>query len=149
MFSHGGLLPGGDSTADCHLRTTDGWHFLAQRGFLSATSRYFRALFGEEYGSPRDVLVSGVKGSALDILLTFLYTDQLFVSVPNVLDVLQAADMLLLDEPREQCLKLLLRYMVPENCLSLAALTRRYPYPKFTKTVMNYALLHFDQVRRS
>ncbi|XP_077523544.1 uncharacterized protein LOC144134510 [Amblyomma americanum] len=148
MFSHGKLLPGGDSTADCRLRTTDGGLFLAQRGFLSATSPYFRALFAEEYGSPRDVVVSGVKGSALDVLLTFLYTDQLFVSAENVLDVLKAADMLLLDEPRDQCLSLLLRYMAPENCLGLATLTRRYSCPKFTDAVMAYVRQHFDHVWR-
>ncbi|XP_077521408.1 uncharacterized protein LOC144132686 isoform X2 [Amblyomma americanum] len=78
MFWHCGLLPGGVLTADCRLRTTDGGEFRAQRGFLRVSSPYFRALFAEDNGSPRDVLVSGVTGGALDVLLTFLYTDQVW-----------------------------------------------------------------------
>ncbi|KAK8786566.1 hypothetical protein V5799_023662 [Amblyomma americanum] len=56
--------------------------------------------------------------------------------------------MLLLDEPRDQCLSLLLRYMAPENCLGLATLTRRYSCPKFTDAVMAYVRQHFDHVWR-
>ncbi|XP_077521407.1 uncharacterized protein LOC144132686 isoform X1 [Amblyomma americanum] len=148
MFWHCGLLPGGVLTADCRLRTTDGGEFRAQRGFLRVSSPYFRALFAEDNGSPRDVLVSGVTGGALDVLLTFLYTDQLFVSGRNVLDVLQAADMLLLDVVREKCFHVLLRSLAPENCLSIAQLSHRYKDPKFVDTVMAYARENFDEVWR-
>ncbi|XP_077520449.1 uncharacterized protein LOC144130398 isoform X2 [Amblyomma americanum] len=146
MFSGSGLLPGGDTLADCTLRTTDGAQFRAHRAFLCTTSPYFQALFGEDYGAPRNVLVAGVKGTALDVLLTFEYTDQLCVNKDTVLDVLEAADMLLLDAAREQCLDLLLRSMCPENCLFLGTLTRRYYCPKFTEAVMRYAHRNFEEV---
>lgn len=76
MFSGSVLLPGGDATGDCTLRTLDGGSFEAQRGFLSTVSPYFAAVFREQFGAQKDVVVSGVSAAVLDALLTFQYTDQ-------------------------------------------------------------------------
>ncbi|KAH7954110.1 hypothetical protein HPB49_015575 [Dermacentor silvarum] len=148
MFSGSVLLPGGDATADCVLRTSDGGAFRAHRAYLCTVSPYFAAVFREQFGSPRDVVVGGVSAAVLDALLTFQYTDQLCVSPQNVLEVLQAADMFLLDEARKQCLLLLLKTMGTQNCLSLAALTRQYYCPNFTDAVFTFVRENFDEVWR-
>ncbi|XP_075545071.1 uncharacterized protein LOC142579092 isoform X1 [Dermacentor variabilis] len=146
MFSGSILLPGGDATADCVLRTSDGGAFRAHRAFLCTVSPYFAAVFREQFGSPRDVLIGGVKAAVLDALLTFQYTDQLCVSPQNVLEVLQAADMLLLEDARKQCLVLLLKSMGIQNCMGLAALTRQYYSPSFADAVFTFVRENFDEI---
>ncbi|XP_075737934.1 uncharacterized protein LOC119169325 isoform X2 [Rhipicephalus microplus] len=146
MFSGSVLLPGGDATADCTLRTTDGGSFEAQRGFLATVSPYFAAVFREQFGAQKDVVVSGVSAAVLDALLTFQYTDQLCVNAHNILDVLRAADMLLLEDARKQCLMLLLKTMGINNCVGLATLTRQYYFPSFTDAVFAFLRNNFDEI---
>lgn len=148
MFSSSVLLPGGDATGDCVLRTSDGGAFEAQRAFLCTISPYFAAVFREQFGSQRDVVVGGVRAAVLDALLTHLYTDQLCVSSHNILEVLRAADMLLMEDARKQCLTLLLKTMGIPNCLSLATLTRQYYCPSFTNAVFSFVRENFDEIWR-
>ncbi|KAH6936750.1 hypothetical protein HPB50_021291 [Hyalomma asiaticum] len=145
MFSGSVLLPGGDATGDCVLRTSDGGAFEAQRAFLCTISPYFAAVFREQFGSQRDVVVGGVRAVVLDALLTYLYTDQLCVSSDNILEVLRAADMLLIEDARKQCLTLLQKTMGIPNCLSLATLTRQYYCPSFTNAVFSFVRGNFDE----
>uniref|UniRef100_A0A131Z4T7 Kelch-like protein diablo n=1 Tax=Rhipicephalus appendiculatus TaxID=34631 RepID=A0A131Z4T7_RHIAP len=146
MFSGSVLLPGGDATGDCTLRTSDGGSFEAQRAYLATVSPYFAAMFREQFGAQKDVVVSGVSAAVLDALLTYQYTDQLCVNAHNILEVLRAADMLLLEEARKQCLMLLLKTMGINNCLGLATLTRQYYFPNFSDTVFAFLRSNFEEI---
>ncbi|KAL1432622.1 hypothetical protein MTO96_012847 [Rhipicephalus appendiculatus] len=146
MFSGRVLLPGGDAAGDCTLRTSDGGSFEAHRSYLSNMSPYFAGMFREQFGSQKDVVVSGVSAAVLDALLTYQYTDQMCVNAHNILEVLRAADMLLLEAAKKHCLKLLLNSMGIDNCLGLASLKRQYYCPNFEDTVFTFVRGNFDEI---
>ncbi|XP_077508283.1 kelch-like protein 10 [Amblyomma americanum] len=142
-------LPGGDGCCDCLIRTDDGGLFRAHRSFLCTTSPFFRAAFCTEYGSRREVLLTGVSASVLDLLLGYYYADELHINNGNVAEVLAAADMLVMDEARDLCLDHLLNNMDVDNCLSLASLAQWHHWPGFRDTVFAFVREHFDAVWRS
>ncbi|XP_077508280.1 kelch-like protein 10 [Amblyomma americanum] len=142
-------LPGGCGCCDCVIRTADGGEFRAHRAFLCATSPFFRAAFCTEYGSRRDLLLEDVPAEALGVLLSFYYLDEPGITSDNVAEVLEAADMLLMDEVRDLCLDHLLRNMDTDNCLGLAALAQRYHCPRFKDAIFCFVRENFDAVWRS
>lgn len=136
-------------THDCVVRTSDGGVFHEHRAFLCTTTPFFRALFSKEYGSNREATLKGVTSSVFETLLTFYYTDQIDLTSDNVLDVLDASDMLLMDAAKEQCVQFLLRDIGTENCLGMMALTLRYNLPGFRESLLTFALEHFDLLWQS
>jgi hypothetical protein len=80
-------------------------HVRAHRLVLCACSPYFDSMFAgggdfEEQKSPSVRLV-GVAPDALILLVDFMYTGALKVNHDNVCDVLQAADLLLMEQESE------------------------------------------------
>lgn len=129
---------------DCVVRTEDGDAVGAHRALLCAASPFFRAMFSAEHGSRRDVLLRGVSAPVLNALFSCIYSKELLLSNANVLDVLEAADMLLLDVARKKRFAYLLRNIDPGNCFSLATVALRYHCPDFKNAVVAYLKLHFD-----
>ncbi|KAH6938087.1 hypothetical protein HPB50_006665 [Hyalomma asiaticum] len=143
MFSGWGPSPM-SYTGDCVLRTADGGAFPVHRAYMSTASPYFRGLL--EQGDS-DVLVSGIKAPVLHVLLTHEYTDRLYVTFQNVLEVMAAADMLLLDKCKEKCLQMLVQNIHIDNCLGIAAVTKKHsPYKE---RVMEYVHEKFDEIWRA
>ncbi|KAL3252101.1 hypothetical protein MRX96_054914 [Rhipicephalus microplus] len=142
-------LEGVSLSRDCVIRTDDGGEFRAHRGFLCSSSPVFQALFSVNNGGRRDIRLQGVSSPTMAALLAYCYSSKLSLSADNVTDVLAAADMLLMDEARNQCLHYLLRHMTIENCLGMATLAQWYHCPDFTRAVFNYVREHFDQVWRT
>nr|XP_037270509.1 kelch-like protein 18 [Rhipicephalus microplus] len=108
-----------------------------------------KALFSVNNGGRRDIRLQGVSSPTMAALLAYCYSSKLSLSADNVTDVLAAADMLLMDEARNQCLHYLLRHMTIENCLGMATLAQWYHCPDFARAVFNYVREHFDQVWRT
>ncbi|XP_065286545.1 kelch-like protein 10 isoform X2 [Dermacentor albipictus] len=134
---------------DCRVRTADGGEFNVHRGFLSALSPVFQALFSIEYGDRKDVLLQDVKASTMGVLFGYQYQNKLRINEENVTEVLAAADMLLMDDVRNLCLNYMLSNMDIENCLGMATLARWYHCPNFSQAVFSYVREHFDQVWRT
>lgn len=143
------LLPGCAGCYDCRVLTADGGEFRAHRAFLCTTSPFFRAAFCAEYGSCREVLLTGVSASVLDVLLGYYYTDELHINNGNVTEVLTAADMLLMEEARDLCLDHLLHNMDADNCLGMAALAQWHHWPGFRDIVFCFVREHFGAIWRS
>ncbi|KAL3252097.1 hypothetical protein MRX96_054910 [Rhipicephalus microplus] len=90
-----------------------------------------------------------VSASTMDALLGYCYSNKLCLNENNVTEILATADMLLMDEARNQCLHYLLRNLRIENCLGIASLVQWYHCPSFSKAVLSYVREHFDQVWRT
>ncbi|XP_075743924.1 kelch-like protein 17 [Rhipicephalus microplus] len=136
-------------THDCVIRTANGGEFRVHRGFLGASSPVLQALFSVNQGGRCDVLLQDVSASAMDALLGYCYSNKLCLNENNVTEILATADMLLMDEARNQCLHYLLRNLRIENCLGIASLVQWYHCPNFSKAVLSYVREHFDQVWRT
>ncbi|KAH6933908.1 hypothetical protein HPB50_018689 [Hyalomma asiaticum] len=142
-------LDGGRASRDCVIRTVDGREFRAHRGFLCAVSPVFQVLFSVDYGGRSDVLLQNVTSPTMDALLSYYYTNKLSINENNATETLAAADMLLMDEVRDECLRYLLRNMDIENCLGMATLAQWYYFPDFNRAVLSFVREHFDQASGS
>ncbi|XP_035659559.1 kelch-like protein 12 isoform X1 [Branchiostoma floridae] len=100
----------------------------AHRGVLAEHSQYFRAMFssGMLETTQRHVEVHGLEPSAVEQLISFMYTGELTVTPDNVQDLLAAADMLQLEEVKKCCIELLLKLTNTSNCLGMKCLGERY-----------------------
>ncbi|XP_078585192.1 kelch-like protein 7 isoform X7 [Branchiostoma floridae x Branchiostoma japonicum] len=74
----------------------------------------------------RHVEVHGLEPSAVEQLISFMYTGELTVTPDNVQDLLAAADMLQLEEVKKCCIELLLKLTNTSNCLGMKCLGERY-----------------------
>ncbi|KAL3212691.1 hypothetical protein MRX96_035825 [Rhipicephalus microplus] len=130
---------------DCVIRTANGGEFRVHRGFLGASSPVLQALFSVNQGSRCDVLLQDVSASTMDALLGYCYSNKLCLNENNVTEILATADMLLMDEARNQCLHYLLRNLRIENCLGMASLVQWYHCPNFSKAVLSYVWRTSDE----
>ncbi|KAH9378230.1 hypothetical protein HPB48_015341 [Haemaphysalis longicornis] len=130
---------------DCVIRTSEGGQIWTHRAFLSTTSPFFRAMFRLE---PRRAVPLELPAPVLEALLMFYFTGELPLNDKNILDILDGADMLLMQGALDVCLEQLLRGIGINNCLSMAALAQRYYSPSFREAVLGFVREHFDVVWR-
>lgn len=121
----------------------------AERATLCAVSPFFRALFRYEEGAGDKVLVGGIKGPVLQALVAFYHMDQLPVGSVHRVEAFVAADMLLMDDARDHCLKEIVRRIDMNNCIGMAALAQWYPhYPALLNSVLSFLEKNFDMIWR-
>ncbi|KAG7263808.1 hypothetical protein CRUP_006576 [Coryphaenoides rupestris] len=92
--------------------------FQVHRLVLAASSPYFCALFsgGMKEADKEEVHILGVEAGIFEVLLDFIYTGGINVSVENVQELMVAADMLQLAEVVSICGEFLKGHMDPSNC---------------------------------
>uniref|UniRef100_UPI0035901FDB GDNF-inducible zinc finger protein 1-like isoform X1 n=2 Tax=Myxine glutinosa TaxID=7769 RepID=UPI0035901FDB len=98
----------------------DNEDFPAHRIVLAACSDYFCALFTNELekDQPR-VDLEGLAAPTVEILLDFMYTETVYVSVDNVQELLSAACLLQLQGMKQTCCEFLESQIDPSNCLAM------------------------------
>ncbi|XP_077553422.1 kelch-like protein 20 [Haemaphysalis longicornis] len=142
-------LPEKAPFSDCRICTEDGGDFWGHRAFLCTTSPFFGALFSEDYGDRREVVLRGVALPTLNALVSFYYTDELRVKDgDDMVRLLDASDMLLMEAARDEGLAQLLHTMEPDNCLGIAelAVTRFEHCKSFCHAALSYVRKHFREV---
>uniref|UniRef100_A0A3Q4GF60 Intracisternal A particle-promoted polypeptide n=1 Tax=Neolamprologus brichardi TaxID=32507 RepID=A0A3Q4GF60_NEOBR len=95
--------------------------FKVHRLVLAASSPYFSALFagGMREADKEEVQILGVDTDVFEILLEFIYTGVIGVTVENVQELMVAADMLQLNEVVSICGEFLKGHMDPSNCVGI------------------------------
>ncbi|KAL1442433.1 hypothetical protein MTO96_030806, partial [Rhipicephalus appendiculatus] len=136
------------STGDCVVRTADGGVFTVHRALLAASSAYFKGALSKNQPAPSEVRLDNVSAAVFEELLCFLYTDNMCLGSDNVLQVLEAADYLMMDDARDRCLQYLIRDMRAENCIGFAALLKPHYSPFFQEALFSFIREHFDEVWR-
>uniref|UniRef100_UPI00398F345E kelch-like protein 12 n=1 Tax=Pristiophorus japonicus TaxID=55135 RepID=UPI00398F345E len=109
-----------NTLCDVTLRV-DSKDFPAHRIVLAACSDYFCAMFTSELsekGKP-DVDIQGLTASTMEILLDFVYTETVHVTVENVQELLPAACLLQLKGVKQACCEFLESQLDPSNCLGI------------------------------
>uniref|UniRef100_A0A8C4QD25 Kelch like family member 12 n=1 Tax=Eptatretus burgeri TaxID=7764 RepID=A0A8C4QD25_EPTBU len=109
-----------NTLCDVTLRVDDE-DFPAHRIVLAACSDYFCAMFTNELkekDKPR-VDLQGLTASTMEILLDFVYTETVHVTVENVQELLPAACLLQLKGVKQACCEFLESQLDPSNCLGI------------------------------
>ena len=109
-----------NTLCDVTLRV-DEQTFPAHRIVLAACSDYFCAMFthGMSEQDKSTIDLHGVSASVMEVLLDFVYTETVDVSVENVQELLPAACLLQLTGVKQACSEFLEKQLDPFNCLGI------------------------------
>ncbi|GIY06627.1 kelch-like protein 21 [Caerostris darwini] len=132
--------------ADAVLRTEDGGQFKIHRILLAQRSVYFRALFCGDFPCGPDVLLRGIDGQTLEDVLVYLYTGTVALDQGNALDVMVAADYLLVDPLLQESRSFALREMSPYNCVAVFLTAWRIERLGILDRCYRYMVVHFEEV---
>uniref|UniRef100_A0A8C5MHG9 Kelch like family member 35 n=1 Tax=Leptobrachium leishanense TaxID=445787 RepID=A0A8C5MHG9_9ANUR len=99
----------------------DGHDFPCHKVILSASSSYFRAMFGGNHkeSSLGVVAVQKISAPIMSLVLDYMYGGCLTIQEDNVEGILQASDMLHIYRLRDACVKFLESQLHPCNCVGI------------------------------
>ncbi|KAF6109205.1 intracisternal A particle-promoted polypeptide [Phyllostomus discolor] len=123
--------------------------FKVHRLILAASSPYFAALFtGGMKESSKDVVqILGIEAGIFQILLDFIYTGIVNISVNNVQELIVAADMLQLTEVVNLCCEFLKGQIDPLNCIGIFQFSEQIACHDLLEFTENYIHVHFLEVQ--
>ncbi|KAE8623748.1 hypothetical protein XENTR_v10005717 [Xenopus tropicalis] len=122
--------------------------FPAHRIVLAACSDYFCAMFTNELsekGKPY-VDIQGLTSSTMEILLDFVYTETVHVTVENVQELLPAACLLQLKGVKQACCDFLESQLDPSNCLGIRDFAETHNCLDLMQAAEVYSQKHFPEV---
>nr|XP_057923283.1 actin-binding protein IPP [Doryrhamphus excisus]XP_057923284.1 actin-binding protein IPP [Doryrhamphus excisus] len=122
--------------------------FKVHRLVLAASSPYFSALFsgGMSEADKQEVEILGVDTDVFEVLLEFVYTGSISVTVDNVQELMLAADMLQLNEVVSICGEFLKDHMDPSNCVGIFQFLEQIACMGMLEFSENYIHVHFLEV---
>lgn len=122
--------------------------FRVHRLVLAASSPYFSALFsgGMSEVDQEEVQILGVETEVFEVLLDFIYTGMISVTVDNVQELMMAADMLQLQEVVSVCGEFLKGHMDPSNCVGIFQFLEQIACIDMLEFTENYIHVHFLEV---
>ncbi|KAK1897771.1 Kelch-like protein 12 [Dissostichus eleginoides] len=110
--------------------------FPAHRIVLAACSDYFCAMFTSE----------GLTASTMEILLDFVYTETVLVTVENVQELLPAACLLQLKGVKRACCDFLEGQLDPTNCLGIRDFAETHNCLDLMQAAELFSQKHFSEV---
>lgn len=129
-----------------------GQRIHAHRIVLSASSRYFEAMFrptlGLAEGQQRTVVLHSIGTETLRALIDFVYTGRIAIEQQNVQELLAAGDMLQIPEVVEECCAFLCRELHASNALGILRFAEAHHCEQLVQSAQNFVFTNFPQVRR-
>ncbi|XP_033867879.2 actin-binding protein IPP-like [Acipenser ruthenus] len=125
-----------------------GRQFSVHRLVLAASSPYFSALFtGGMREADKDIVqILGVEADVFEMLLEFIYSGVVNVTVDNVQELIITADMLQLSEVVKICCEFLKVQMDPSNCVGIYQFLEQIACLDMMEFTENYIHVHFLEV---
>ncbi|KAH7977365.1 hypothetical protein HPB49_001091 [Dermacentor silvarum] len=94
----------------------------AHKTVLASCSPYFYAMFtGFTESRANKITLQGLDGTALALLIDYVYSAEIQVTEENVQTLLPAANLLQLSDVQEACCEFLQAQLHPSNCLGIRA----------------------------
>jgi ribosomal protein S17E len=120
----------------------------AHRVVLSASSRYFEAMFGSDFNENKNKIVKfhSISYTILKNLICFIYTGKIDITQVNVQELLAAADMLQLTEVVEGCSMYLCRELHPSNALGILRFAEAHNCAELAESAGSFINSHFPEV---
>lgn len=123
----------------------------AQRIVLTASSKYFRAMFtsGMKESEKKEIPLENVSGEALRLIIQYCYTGEIEINVDNVEMLLPAASHLEFVEIEKECSKFLeiILEKNPLNCLSYYLTGFLYNFDGLMMLAKQLMCKHFMEIK--
>jgi len=102
--------------------------FFCHRLILAAHSTYFHAMFCSDFKEKTEFIIpiKSVSPSAMEIILSYMYTGKVEVALPDLGDLFSAANLLQVMFVLEAAENLILQTMNIHNCVEIFRLGRQY-----------------------
>lgn len=100
----------------------DGKSFSCHKAVLSASCKYFEALFSGKWkngAGDGKISIPGISADIMEILISYIYTKDVQVSPKNVEFLLPAADQFGILGVSKRCCEILRASICPENCIGI------------------------------
>uniref|UniRef100_A0A8C9ZF00 Kelch like family member 12 n=1 Tax=Sander lucioperca TaxID=283035 RepID=A0A8C9ZF00_SANLU len=122
--------------------------FPAHRIVLAACSDYFCAMFTSELAEKGKsfVDIQGLTAATMEILLDFVYTETVLVTVENVQELLPAACLLQLKGVKRACCDFLEGQLDPTNCLGIRDFAETHTCLDLMQAAELFSQKHFSEV---
>lgn len=117
----------------------------AHKMVLAACSEYFYAMFtGFEESRQDKITIQGVDYQALNLLVEYMYTSNIYITEENVQILLQAANLLQLNEVKLACCDFLQSQLDPSNCIGIRAFADLHGCIDLLNYAENFIEQHFS-----
>ncbi|XP_047672917.1 kelch-like protein 10 [Tachysurus fulvidraco] len=134
------------SLCDAVLRV-DEVDFKVHKNILSAYSPYFRDLFRRWSNLDQRVYnITGVSPKIMDLIIHYMYTQDIQVTTDKVETLLDAANHLLIHELVMSCCEFLKDHLNPDNCVRIWQYADANAYYELRDQAYMYTLHHFEDV---
>ena len=113
---------------DITLVAKEGNEFKAHKNILSAASPFFSKLFNSDMREKEEGVVrfEEISESILGVILKFIYTGSIKVNIENAMNLIMAADYLLLESLKVIAGRFLEKKMSTDNCISTFHFAEKY-----------------------
>nr|XP_006824624.1 PREDICTED: kelch-like protein 12 [Saccoglossus kowalevskii] len=122
--------------------------FPAHRIVLAACSDYFCAMFTNEMSESQkqSIEIQGLTANTMEVLLDFVYTETVNVTVENVQELLPAACLLQLKGVKRACSEFLENQLDPTNCLGIKKFAETHSCADLLQAAENFSFKYFSDV---
>ncbi|XP_060063819.1 kelch-like protein 12 [Ylistrum balloti] len=126
----------------------EGRDFPGHRIVLAACSDYFCAMFTNEMSEKDKQIIElhEISSSVMEVLLDFVYTETVNVSVENVQELLPAACLLQLTGVKQACCSFLEKQLDCTNCLGIKVFAEQHSCELLLAAAESFGLKHFEEV---
>ncbi|XP_048871163.1 kelch-like protein 10 isoform X1 [Brienomyrus brachyistius] len=130
---------------------TDGIDFKAHKIILCGASSYFQALFSSCWTVPEECRykIHGISPEMMSLILEYVYTYSVLITLDNVESLLAAADHLNIISLVQCCSDFLEGQLCLENCIGIFNITDVYCCAELHQTTYHFLLQHFTEVART
>ncbi|KAH9682789.1 ARM REPEAT PROTEIN INTERACTING WITH ABF2 [Citrus sinensis] len=127
---------------------TAGRRFYAHRICLLASSDAFRAMFDGGYREKdaRDIEIPNIRWEVFELMMRFIYTGSVDVTLDIAQDLLRAADQYLLEGLKRLCEYTIAQDISLENVSSMYELSEAFHAISLRHTCILYIMEHFDKL---
>ncbi|XP_077094325.1 kelch-like protein 10 [Siphateles boraxobius] len=123
--------------------------FQVHKIIMCGCSTYFRALFSNNWSSPAQHFceIPGISQDIMPLIIQYAYTRSVLITQENVVELLVAAEMILVSGLVDACCQFLESHLCPENCIGICKFTEDfYSCSKLRCKTKHYILQHFEEV---
>ena len=115
--------------------------FAANRMVLSCYSKFFEKTFQVEMKEKYEnsVTIHNISTKSMQTIIDFIYTGKIAIDNENVMDLLSAADYLLMNEVKQYCFEFLASVLNIENCFEV--LSKAHLYNNYSLECNVYAYI--------
>ena len=120
----------------------------AHKSLLVAASEYFRAMFCGDFAEANrnEIELHALSAQGLKTILEALYNGELRLTNSNVLDILNTADQLEVQDIIDCCEDFLILGTDTANCFELLQLSEKYTLPRLNQEIEQFVLRNFPEV---